>query len=399
MNIQHPADDTGDTGNIINVSNTNDTPSGANLARYRANYLSEQEGVYLYTKLADYESDARLAELYRRLAAIEQRHGDIWQGYLTKAGETLPVYRPNWRTRTLLWIAKHLGTGAVLSTVTSMEMNAVSDYDNQPEAVQAGMPADERSHARLFSYVLNSTKGGVAGPLLAQFEGRHRSAGGNELRAAVLGASDGLTSNLSLVMGVAGATLAGHTVLISGLAGLLAGAFSMAIGEWVSVQSARELNQHQIVIESQELRDAPEEEQEELALIYQSKGIDEQTSKELSANLMRQSNTALDTLAREELGIDPKDLGGSAWSAAITSFFLFALGAIIPVLPFFFTNGLIAVAISLALSVVGLFGIGAGVSLTAGSPLWKSGGRQILLGLLAAGITFGLGKLIGTAIK
>lgn len=395
MNIQHPADNTDDTEN---ARNANSRPTDSDLARYRANYLSEQEGIYLYTKLADYESDTHLAELYRRMAAIEQRHGDIWKNYLTRAGATPPVYAPNWRTRTLLWIAKHFGTGAVLSTVSSMETNAVSDYDSQPEAVQAGLPADERSHARLFSYVLRGTKGGIAGPLLAQFEGRHRSAGGNELRAAVLGASDGLTSNLSLVMGVAGATLTGNAVLIAGFAGLLAGAFSMAIGEWVSVQSARELNQHQIAIEKQELRDAPEEERDELALIYQSKGIDEPTAKELAANLIRQSGTALDTLAREELGIDPKDLGGSAWSAAITSFFLFALGAIIPVLPFIFTNGLGAVAISLVLSVIGLFGIGAGVSLTAGSPLWRSGGRQILLGLLAAGITFGLGKLIGTAV-
>ncbi len=122
----------------------------------------------------------------------------------------------------------------------------------------------------------------------------------------------------------------------------------MSIGEWVSVQSARELNQHQIAIERQELQDAPAEEQEELSLIYQSKGIDERTAKELATNLMQQSNTALDTLAREELGIDPKDLGGSAWGAAITSFFLFAIGAIIPVLPFIFTNGFPAVVISLA---------------------------------------------------
>ncbi len=158
----------------------------------------------------------------------------------------------------------------------------------------------------------------------------------------MLGASDGLTSNLSLVMGVAGATLTGHAVLIAGLAGLLAGAFSMSIGEWVSVQSARELNQHQIAIERQELQEAPKEEQEELALIYQSKGLDEHAARELAANLMQQGTTALDTLAREELGIDPKDLGGSAWGAAITSFFLFALGAIIPVFPFIFTNGLVA---------------------------------------------------------
>src|SRR6266446_7098400 len=376
----------------------NSEPVQGDIERYRQNYLSEQEGVYLYHMLADAESDTHLAELYRRIADIEQRHSDIWKSYLTKAGAVLPSYTPNWRVRTLGWVARHLGTGAVLSTVASMEGDAVSDYDNQPEAVAAGMPADERSHARLFQYLQRTVQGGIAGPLLAQFEGRHRSAGGNELRAAVLGASDGLTSNLSLVMGVAGATLTGHAVLIAGIAGLLAGAFSMSIGEWVSVQSARELNQHQIAIESQELQDAPEEEQEELALIYQSKGLDEKTAKELAANLMQQSHTALDTLAREELGIDPKDLGGSAWGAAITSFFLFAIGAIIPVFPFIFTNGFTAVIISLILSVFGLFGIGAGVSLTASSPLWKSGGRQVLLGLLAAGITFSLGKLIGSAV-
>ncbi len=377
---------------------TSDKPTGNDIERYRANYLSEREGVYLYSRLAEVESDAHLAELYRRLAAIEQRHADLWKDYLSRANATSPTYTPGWRVRTLLWLARRLGTGAVLSTVSSMEQQAVSEYDAQPEAVNAGLPADERSHTRLFSYLLSGARGGIAGPLLAQFEGRHRSAGGNELRAAVLGASDGLTSNLSLVMGVAGATLTGHAVLIAGVAGLLAGAFSMAIGEWVSVQSARELNLHQIAIERQELQEAPKEEQEELALIYQSKGLDERTAKELSANLMQQSTMALDTLAREELGIDPKELGGSAWGAAITSFFLFAIGAIIPVFPFIFTNGFAAVVISLALSVLGLFGIGAGVSLTAGSPLWKAGARQILLGLLAAGITFGLGKLIGSTI-
>ena len=379
-------------------NSTSDEPTGNDIERYRANYLSEQEGVYLYSKMAEMESDAHLAELYQRLASIEQRHADLWKNYLSRANAPIPTYQPGWRIRTLLWLARRLGTGAILSTVSGMEQQAMTEYDAQPEAVNAGLPADERSHARLFSYLLTGARGGIAGPLLAQFEGRHRTAGGNELRAAVLGASDGLTSNLSLVMGVAGATFNSHAVLIAGVSGLLAGAFSMSIGEWVSVQSARELYQQQIAIERQELQEAPQEEQQELALIYQSKGIDEGTAKELASNLMRQSGTALDTLAREELGIDPKELGGSAWGAAITSFFLFAIGAIIPVFPFLFTTGWVAVVISLALSVLGLFGIGAGVSLTAGSPLWKAGVRQVLLGLLAAGITFGLGKLIGSAI-
>ena len=130
------------------------------VARYRANYLSEREGAYLYSQLAAIERDAHLAELYQRLAAIEQRHADLWKEYLTRAGATSPTYAPTWRIRALLWLARRLGTGAVLSTVSSMEQQAVSGYDTQPEAVQAGLPADERSHARLFSYLLSSTRGG-----------------------------------------------------------------------------------------------------------------------------------------------------------------------------------------------------------------------------------------------
>src|SRR5262249_23769076 len=156
-----------------------------------------------YSTLAQIEDDTHLRELYRRLANIEQRHSDLWKNRLVSAHATIPRYTPSWRIRVLLWMARRFGTSTVLSTVTSMEKSAMSEYNTQPEAVQAGFPADERSHARLFSYLLSSTRGGIAGPLLAQFEGRHRSAGGNELRAAVLGASDGLTSNLSLVMGVA----------------------------------------------------------------------------------------------------------------------------------------------------------------------------------------------------
>jgi vacuolar iron transporter family protein len=148
----------------------NSKPAKDGGERYRENYLSEQEGIYLYRMLAEIESDAHLAELYRRIAAIEQRHANIWKGYLEGAGETLPTYTPNWRIRALVWIAKHLGTGAVLSTVSSMESKALHEYDDQSEAVNAGLPADERSHARLFSYLLSSTKGGIAGPLLAQQE-------------------------------------------------------------------------------------------------------------------------------------------------------------------------------------------------------------------------------------
>jgi VIT1/CCC1 family predicted Fe2+/Mn2+ transporter len=239
---------------------------------------------------------------------------------------------------------------------------------------------------------------GMGGSALADLEGRHRMSGGNALRAAVLGANDGLVSNLSLVMGVAGAEMSGSAILVTGLAGLLAGAGSMALGEWLSVQSSRELYQRQIQIESDELRDAPEAEAEELTLIYQAKGLPEAQARELAAKLIGQPATALDTLAREELGIDPDELGGSAWQAAATSFVLFAIGAIVPVAPFALLSGQTAVWTSIVASGILLFGIGAGITLMTGRSVLYSGMRQVLFGLAAAALTFGVGRLIGVSL-
>jgi VIT1/CCC1 family predicted Fe2+/Mn2+ transporter len=238
----------------------------------------------------------------------------------------------------------------------------------------------------------------MEGGALARLEGRHRAVGGNALRAAVLGSNDGLVSNLSLVMGVAGAELAGRGILITGLAGLLAGAGSMALGEWLSVQSSRELYQRQLAIEHEELTASPEEEAEELALIYEAKGIPPEQARALAARVIASPATALDTLAREELGIDPEQLGGSAWEAAITSFLLFALGAMVPVLPFVFLSGTAAVLVSVGVSAVALFGIGAAITLMTGRGLLFSGGRQLLFGLAAAALTYGVGRLIGVSL-
>jgi VIT1/CCC1 family predicted Fe2+/Mn2+ transporter len=258
------------------------------------------------------------------------------------------------------------------------------------------MASTERSHARLLRAVPAGP--GVEGGLLARFEGRHRAAGGNALRAAVLGANDGLVSNLSLVMGVAGASMSGESILVTGLAGLLAGSASMALGEWLSVQSARELFAHQLAIEATELAEIPEEEEAELALIYQAKGLAKAQAEEVAHRVMGSRESALDTLAREELGMDPEALGGSAWEAAFTSFVLFAIGAIIPVMPFVWIDGRAAVGASLVLSTAGLFAIGAGITLLTGRGLWISGGRQVAFGLGAAALTFGVGRLIGAAI-
>src|SRR5512146_2138142 len=319
------------------------TTTAEDVKRYLQNLREERDASALYRGLAAIEPDARLAEVYQRMSEVEKRHASSWADLLRAAGRPVPADVPSVRVRTLLWLAKRFGAGTVLPIIASSERGASHAYDAQPEARAAGMPADERSHERVFGYLLQTTRGGLAGSVLAQVEGRHRgTGGGNALRAAVLGSSDGLTSNLSLVMGVAGAALQPHQVLLTGLAGLLAGALSMAIGEWLSVQSARELYGRQIGVEREELEQRPEEEREELSLIYQAKGLDPEAANATASRIVSDPSTALDTLAREELGIDPSELGGSAWEAAIASFLLFAAGAIIPVIPFAFLAGWVA---------------------------------------------------------
>jgi VIT1/CCC1 family predicted Fe2+/Mn2+ transporter len=371
------------------------TPSAADIARYRANLRAEINGAALYRALAELESSPELRTVYVRLAEAETRHADIWRERLRSAGHSAPDARPGWRTRALIALARRFGPGLILPTVTETEQADRDRYRAQPEAVQAGLPAEEQSHARLFEVIASGLPRGVSGGALAQLEGRHRAAGGNALRAAVLGANDGLVSNISLVMGVAGAALGARNILITGLAGLLAGSLSMALGEWLSVQSARELYAHQIAIEREELAAAPEEEAEELALIYQAKGIALDTARQMAGQLVRDEAMALDTLVREELSIDPAELGGSAWVAALTSFVLFALGAIVPVLPYFFGTGVTAVAARVGLSTLALFAIGAGITIITGRNAWVSGLRQVVFGVAAAAITFGIGRLVG----
>jgi vacuolar iron transporter family protein len=232
-------------------------------------------------------------------------------------------------------------------------------------------------------------------------EGDHvplRRVGGNALRAAVLGANDGLVSNLALVMGVAGADLSGQAILITGIAGLLAGAGSMALGEWVSVQSSRELFKRQLEIEAKEIRDSPDSETEELVHIYQAKGLGDTEARLVAERIMQDQDLALRTMAAEELGIDPDDLGGSAWVAAGTSFALFAVGAVVPVLPFIFLSVRPGIAVSLVLSGIGLVGLGAAISWFTGRGAVRSGIRQLVLGLAAAGLTFLVGRILGVTL-
>jgi VIT1/CCC1 family predicted Fe2+/Mn2+ transporter len=362
----------------------------------RANWQDEIDSAWIYRALADAEDDPSLAEVYQRLASVEEKHAAFWETKMRAEGEAIPPRAPTWRAKALAWMAKRFGTSFVLPTLADLEAADSGSYDGQPDARAAAMPAEERSHERILKTITG--RGGLTGSTVARLEGRHRAAAGNALRAAVLGANDGLLSNFSLIMGVAGASQSGQAILIAGLAGLMAGAGSMALGEWISVQSSRELYHHQIGIEAKELAEIPAEEEEELKLIYQSKGLTEDAAAKLAHELISDNATALDTLSREELGIDPQELGGSAWEAAISSFFLFALGAIIPVAPFALLSGTAAVVISVILSGAALFGIGALITLMTGRGVLYSGGRQLIFGLLAAALTFAIGKVVGVTV-
>ena len=367
------------------------------LKRYRENLQGEVDGAALYGALADSEPDANLAAVYRKLASVESAHAQFWRAHLDRKGARGGNLTPSFRARSLSWLARRFGAAFVLPAIAAAEARDIGAYDAQPEAVAGGLATDERSHARVIDAAASAGKG-LAGPAVARLEGRHRGAGGNALRAAVLGANDGLVSNLSLVMGVAGASTSAHTILLTGIAGLVAGSCSMAMGEWLSVNSSRELYQKQIATEAAELEQSPEEEQEELALIYQAKGLPEEQAKALAARLISNKESALDTLVREELGIDPDELGGSAWGAAGASFCLFAFGAMFPVAPFAFLSGWPALGASLALSGLVLAGIGAGTSLFTGRGAAFSAGRQLLIGYVAAAVTFSVGRLVGVSL-
>jgi VIT1/CCC1 family predicted Fe2+/Mn2+ transporter len=370
---------------------------GAKAARYRANLQGEIDGAALYRTLAEVEANPQIAEVYRRLAAIEEAHADLWRRQLARIGKRAGKPRLAFRTRALAFLARRFGPDFVLPIVNTLEQADSGHYDTQPEAVAGGLPQAERSHARVLEAIAGGKGGGVSGSVLGRIEGRHRT-GGNALRAAVLGANDGLVSNLSLITGVAGAAASSHVLLVTGLAGLVAGACSMAMGEWLSVTSSRELYAGQIATEAEELELAPDEEKEELKLIYQAKGLPEAQAAALADRLISNKETALDTLAREELGVDPEELGGSAWTAAGSSFALFAIGAVFPVLGFFFLEGEPAIWTGIGLSAAALFAIGAGTSLFTGRGLMFSGLRQLAIGLAAAAVTYGIGRAIGVSI-
>jgi VIT1/CCC1 family predicted Fe2+/Mn2+ transporter len=359
------------------------------------NIQTEVDTGFLYKILAENEKDPNVARVFAEMSEIEHSHALAFLKKNNLDSSHLPA--PSGRAKVLRFIGKVLGYDYVLGVLLDTEKSISSSIVKGKKKSNTSPTLSDTSHVTILRNILDKHQD-ISGSNLARFEKRHRSVGGNALRAAVLGGNDGLVSNFSLVMGIAGATSGQSEVLLTGLAGLMAGALSMALGEWISVKSSQELYENQMQLEMEELETNPEGEEKELALIYISKGIPEPQARSMAKAIISDKDRAHEMLVQEELGINAEDLQGSAMEAAITSFILFAIGAIIPVIPFFFLSGMNAVLLSAGFSALGLFLIGSAITLFTGKSIWFSGFRQVLFGLAAAAITYGIGTIIGVSL-
>jgi VIT1/CCC1 family predicted Fe2+/Mn2+ transporter len=320
------------------------------------------------------------------MADMEAKHARLMERGLREMGVRIPRYRVSTQTRLLKTLARLFGPRAIYPLLHGIEMTGSTDYATQ-DAATASLAPEERSHARVL---------GQMGQPAFHPERWHRRGGGGSLRAAVFGVSDGLISNLSLVMGFAGASADNRLILLAGLSGLLAGAFSMAAGEYVSMRAQTDLFERQIALEKAELDVLPAEEKEELSMLYQAKGFRKSEADDLANRLLDDPGVALDSLIREELGLDPGTLG-SPIQAAASSLLSFAVGAALPVIPFLFGGGTALIALSIALSAAALFGVGAFLSIFTGKGFFMSGLRQLAIGAVAAAVTFAVGIAIGVS--
>ena len=374
--------------------------SAQEIYRFRRNLADELDSAAVYDTLSAVEKDDERRRIFAELAASEREHASVWREKLAANGVTPRPHRRSAKTRLLQALTRTFGPSLVLPTVAAAEYADRDRYAREPGAEK--LSAQEQLHAAIVQAIVAKKREPEHGhgEAIGAAESWHKSAtSGNDLRAAVLGANDGLVSNFCLIMGVAGAGSVNRTILLTGLAGVVAGACSMALGEWLSVTNARELARTQLAKEADELEHTPDAERHELALIYQAKGIDPEEARRVAAQLMRNKDEALNTLAREELGIDPKELGGNPWSAAAVSFCLFSLGAAFPTAPFLWAHGVTAIAQSVALSACGLALVGVFTSLFNGRSATFSALRQIVIGLVAAGFTAGAGRLLGVSLS
>ncbi|HEX3546579.1 MAG TPA: VIT1/CCC1 transporter family protein [Mycobacterium sp.] len=362
------------------------------VGRFRELLASEQRSAALYDGLAAAANGER-REVLTELAAVERKHAAHWADKLIELGEPVPdPARRGVRGWVLGWLARRLSVAAVLPFLERAEHSDAGLYRDHPDATEA-MAIDERSHARVLTRLRDTGSQGDPGSIQRR-ERWHRGDRSGALRAAVFGVNDGLVSNTSLVMGFAGSGASSATILFAGLAGLLAGAFSMAAGEYISMRSQKEAYEREISLESEELRDDPEAEVEELALIYRAKGLDADEAQRVAVTIMKDRDAALDTMAREELGLDPDELG-SPWSAAVSSLLSFAVGAVVVVLPYVFGSGLAALIVAIASACVALFVVGAAIGVLNGRGAVRSGMRQLIVGGGAALVVFVVGHFAG----
>jgi VIT1/CCC1 family predicted Fe2+/Mn2+ transporter len=364
---------------------------------------AERNASLLYRSLAETTDGDRRAALLE-LADVEDKHAAHWISKLQEYGVEIPpppaALEQN--DKALVARARSLGLVSVLDTLEQNEGADAGMYDDEPEALSS-MPSDEREHAEVFRSLKGNKPEKFPHKVVSPNAGEpwHKLDKSGSIRAAVFGVSDGLVSNTALVMGFAGASLAGaidnSVVLFAGLAGLLAGAFSMAAGEYVSMASQRDLFKREIDLERQELIEKPEEERLELELIYRAKGLSKDQAKAISEQIMSNPETALDTLAREELGLDPDELG-SAWKAAISSFIAFSIGASVVVIPYALFSGLTAFVLAIVLALIGMLVVGGTVGRISGRGIVFSAGRQVLWGVGAAAVTYLVGSLVGVNV-
>jgi len=335
------------------------------------NWYHEKESAWLYLQVAAAEPDPRKSQLFLRLAGAAEHQATSW---LVSSGQNADrVFLPTLRARIVARLIRRFGPRSLRPVLAAMKLRGLSVYSAEPAPAGHVMPTS-----------------------LSEVGARHRSSLGGNLRASVFGMNDGLLSNASLVLGVAGAGAANNYVLMTGAAGLLAGALSMAAGEYVSVRTQREMYEYQIALERDEVAQYPEEEAEELALIYEARGVDIEKAREVSRSLLSRPDQALDVLAREELGLNPDDLG-SPWQAAISSFLAFACGAVIPLVPFLVRiPASYTLAATITLTAVALFIVGMVLSLFTGRDALRGAIRMVLIGGAAGTVTFLVGKLLGT---
>jgi VIT1/CCC1 family predicted Fe2+/Mn2+ transporter len=338
----------------------------------------EQRSAFLYQVCAAAEKSTTRAELFRRLAGEAEAQGAIWRAQLTARGSSPPgPFEPDARTRLVARMVGWFGPRRLRGVLSAMKVRGMQVYAS-PDAATTDPHLPP-----------------VAG---APLEHRHKGLGsGGNLRAAVFGVNDGLVSNASLILGVAGAGADAKAVVLAGVAGLAAGAFSMAVGEYVSVRSQRELFEYQIALERDELEQYPEAEAQELALIYEAKGLPKREAEQVAKRIVADPEHALDTLAREELGLNPGELG-SPIGAAASSFGAFATGALLPLVPFVVATGGNALPISIGTTAVALFAIGGTLSLFTGRNAFASGARMLALGAAAGAVTYAIGSLVGVAV-